>query len=58
MIARNSGEFILKWDQNESPISAFSWTTPIRMFLWLIALDYFFYVYRKSLLRISFAESS
>ncbi|KAL8276963.1 hypothetical protein RQP46_010598 [Phenoliferia psychrophenolica] len=47
LVARTFGEFYLKWDQNESPLSNFAWTTPVRMFFWLMVLDYFFYTYHR-----------
>lgn len=43
LIGRTAAEFMLKWDQNAQPINAFSLWTPVRYFIWLLAMDYFFY---------------
>ncbi|KAL8276962.1 hypothetical protein RQP46_010597 [Phenoliferia psychrophenolica] len=54
MVARTFGEFRLKWNQNESPIANFGWTTPVKMFCWLMVFDYFFYAYHRSCHEIDF----
>ncbi|KAL8276865.1 hypothetical protein RQP46_010693 [Phenoliferia psychrophenolica] len=48
MLGRTAGEFILRWNKNDIPIEAFSWSTPFRMFAWLMVLDYCFYTYHRS----------
>ncbi|KDE05613.1 hypothetical protein MVLG_03985 [Microbotryum lychnidis-dioicae p1A1 Lamole] len=48
LLTRTFGEFFIKYDRTENPINAFSWTTPIRWFFWLVALDYFFYAYHRT----------
>lgn len=54
LVGRTAGEFLLRWDKTENPLHAFSWTTPIRMFVWLIVMDYAFYVYHRSCHEIDF----
>ncbi|KAM0746238.1 hypothetical protein T439DRAFT_319235 [Meredithblackwellia eburnea MCA 4105] len=48
VIFRTLGEFYLKWDKLETPFQAFRWSTPVRYFVWLVVMDYFFYIYHRS----------
>ncbi|SCV70450.1 BQ2448_1844 [Microbotryum intermedium] len=54
LLTRTFGEFFIKYDRTECPLNAFSWTTPIRWFFWLLALDYFFYAYHRTSHEIDF----
>ncbi|KAL8276876.1 hypothetical protein RQP46_010704 [Phenoliferia psychrophenolica] len=47
LLARTFGEFYIKWDQNEVPLANFDWSTPVKMFCWLMVMDYFFYTYHR-----------
>ena len=44
LIGRTAAEFALKWDSAAQPIQAFSLLTPVKYFVWLLVMDYFFYV--------------
>lgn len=48
LIARITGEFFLKFDSSELPLSNFSYLTPVKMFTFLVVLDYFFYCYHRA----------
>ncbi|KAK4050306.1 hypothetical protein OIV83_003627 [Microbotryomycetes sp. JL201] len=48
LMGRTLGEFILRWNKHEQPIHAFKWDYPVRAFLFLVVMDYFFYVYHRS----------
>ncbi|KAI5475785.1 Werner helicase interacting protein 1 [Pseudohyphozyma bogoriensis] len=48
LVLRTAGEFTLRWDASASPIHSFSLMTPVKMFAWLITLDYFFYSYHRA----------
>jgi len=41
-------DFIVHWNKFDVPSQAFTWTFPIRLFLYLVTLDYLFYVWHRS----------
>lgn len=48
LVFRTLGDFVLFWNRNEQPLANFSVYTPVKMFLWLMTLDYVFYCYHRS----------
>lgn len=48
LTGRTVVDFVMHWDQDEVPIESFTWTFPIRLFLYLVVLDYLFYVWHRS----------
>ncbi|GAA5895849.1 hypothetical protein JCM8208_005104 [Rhodotorula glutinis] len=49
MLIRTGIDFYLNYDKAvENPLFDFSWTFPIRLALWEVTLDYFFYVYHRA----------
>ncbi|KAM0745896.1 hypothetical protein T439DRAFT_330259 [Meredithblackwellia eburnea MCA 4105] len=48
LTGRTVVDFVMNWNQHEVPIESFHWTFPIRLFLYLVLLDYLFYVWHRS----------
>lgn len=48
-VFRTLGPFLLAWRGDMSnPLAGLSWTTPLKMAWWEVALDYWFYLYHRS----------
>lgn len=48
ILARLTGEFVLTYDKNVSPLDSFQWHYPVRAFLWIIVMDLCFYTYHRA----------
>ncbi|BGP50918.1 hypothetical protein JCM10450v2_006844 [Rhodotorula kratochvilovae] len=48
MVIRTGFTFWLDYNPSVQPLTDFTWTFPIRLALWEIALDYFFYTYHRA----------
>lgn len=47
MLVRTGFTFWLHYDPSISPLTDFSWDFPLRLALWEVTLDYFFYCYHR-----------
>ncbi|BGP00674.1 hypothetical protein RTG_03104 [Rhodotorula toruloides ATCC 204091] len=48
MFVRTAFCFYLQFDKQAQPLFSFTWSYPLRLAAWEIALDYFFYVYHRA----------
>ncbi|KAM0752997.1 hypothetical protein T439DRAFT_286401 [Meredithblackwellia eburnea MCA 4105] len=48
MFFRTGLAFYLHYNKEENPLMTFTWTFPLKIAAWELALDYFFYVYHRS----------
>ncbi|BGO91940.1 hypothetical protein NBRC10512_001107 [Rhodotorula toruloides] len=48
MVARSGFMFVLKYDRQADVLFDFSWTYPLRLMAWQLALDYAFYCYHRA----------
>jgi sterol desaturase/sphingolipid hydroxylase (fatty acid hydroxylase superfamily) len=48
-IFRSAGPFVMAWrGEMTNPLEGLSWITPIKIGMWHVCLDYFFYLYHRS----------
>ena len=45
-------------DKSINPLTAFEWHFPVRLVLWELTFDYFFYVYHRSTHQVSILSST
>ncbi|GEM07733.1 fatty acid hydroxylase superfamily protein [Rhodotorula toruloides] len=48
MVARSGFMFVLKYDRQADVLFDFTWTYPLRLMAWQLALDYAFYCYHRA----------